>query len=170
MLQLSIIGNLGANAELRSYNGQEFITFRVAHTERYTDAQGQTREQTTWVDCTKNGSNSELLKYLTKGTKVYVTGRPAFRIFDSAKYHSKMVGISLFANQIELCGQQNRDECPDELYDDEGVAHHVFKFYSVSDQDQAVFGKVLKDKNLNAYTVNNQGFILPPSAAADTQG
>lgn len=168
MLQLSIIGNLGADAELRSYNGQEFIAFRVAHTEKYTDSQGQTQEQTTWVDCTKNGANTELLKYLTKGTKVYVVGRPQFRIFDSAKYRTKLVGVSLFANQIELCGQSAKPLCPSELYDDEGVAHHVYTFFTLSDQDTAAYGKILKDKDLKQYEVNSQGFVLPPKDATNS--
>ena len=41
MKQLTIIGNLGADAELKVLNGRECVTFRVADTESYTNAQGQ---------------------------------------------------------------------------------------------------------------------------------
>ena len=31
MLKASLIGNLGADAQVKSANGREFVTFRVAH-------------------------------------------------------------------------------------------------------------------------------------------
>ena len=37
MLKLVIIGNLGADAELRNANGAQFLSFRVAHSDRWTD-------------------------------------------------------------------------------------------------------------------------------------
>ena len=72
MKQLTIIGNLGADAELKVLNGRECVTFRVADTENYTNAQGQKVEQTTWYDCVLNNNGGQLLRYLSRGTKVMV--------------------------------------------------------------------------------------------------
>ena len=36
MLQALLIGNIGANAQVKVSDGQEFVTFRVAHNEAYT--------------------------------------------------------------------------------------------------------------------------------------
>ena len=49
MLVVEIIGNLGADAVIKEFKGQKFISCSVAHTTSYTDAQGQTRDRTTWV-------------------------------------------------------------------------------------------------------------------------
>ena len=35
MIKLEIIGNLGADAEVKVYNGNKFVTFRVAHTDKW---------------------------------------------------------------------------------------------------------------------------------------
>lgn len=33
MIRLEIVGNLGADAEIKDYNGSKFVSFRVAHSE-----------------------------------------------------------------------------------------------------------------------------------------
>lgn len=165
MLQLTIIGNLGADAELRSANGREFISFRVAHTERFKDASGNQQERVVWVDITKDGNGGELLKYLCAGVKVYVTGRPSFRIYDSAKWHTKMIGVSIFATQIELCGTS--EQVPTRLYDAEGVQHDIVKYYHCP--EQSTWNTILRARNLIEYEVDNQGFIYPRSTGADEE-
>lgn len=165
MLQLTIIGNLGADAVLRSANGREFISFRVAHTERFSDASGNQQERVIWVDVTKDGNGGELLKYLCAGIKVYVTGRPSFRIYDSAKWHTKMIGVSIFATQIELCGSS--EQVPTHLYDAEGVQHVVEKYYHCP--EQSTWGTVLRARNLIEYEVNDNGFIAPRGTGEDEQ-
>ena len=39
MIKLEIIGNLGADAEIKQYNGNKFVSFRVAHTDKWVDQQ-----------------------------------------------------------------------------------------------------------------------------------
>lgn len=75
MLSIEIIGNLGADAEVKPIKGKDYIVFTVAHTEKYTDAAGNKQEFTTWVNCYKSHkTDSSLLSYLKKGTKVYIRG------------------------------------------------------------------------------------------------
>ena len=64
MLQVQVIGNLGADAEVKEFNGSKGVCFNVAHTERWTDEQGTKHENTTWVSCILNGDGGKLLPYL----------------------------------------------------------------------------------------------------------
>jgi single-stranded DNA-binding protein len=34
MLKVELIGNIGADAEVKDYQGNKFVTFRVAHSSR----------------------------------------------------------------------------------------------------------------------------------------
>ena len=103
MIKLEIIGNLGADAEIKQYNGNKFVSFRVAHTDKWVD-QRVINTQTTWVSCSLNGDGGALTAYLKKGTKVYVRGTPGFVVFSSPKTHKMETGINLFVREVELCG------------------------------------------------------------------
>ena len=72
-----IIGNLGADVELRYTQGnQPVATFRLATSENWTDKDGQKQERTEWHRIVAFGRLAELCsKYLSKGRQVYVEGR-----------------------------------------------------------------------------------------------
>ena len=63
-----------------------------------------------WYECTMNNYSEKLLQYLKKGQCVFVRGLPRFRIFDSAKYHCKMVGVTIMVNELQLVGAQPKTE------------------------------------------------------------
>lgn len=113
MLKLEIIGNLGADAEIKDYNGERFCSFRVAHTTKYTDRNsGEVTEQTQWVSVTISRDCSTLIPYLKKGTKVWVYGDASTRMYvghDGQKH----AGLNLRANSLELCG--SREPSPMEI-------------------------------------------------------
>lgn len=73
MLVIEFCGFVGNDAEIKEFNGQKFISFNVATSERYKDAQGNTVSRTTWVSCLKPGE-SAVVQYLKKGTQVFVRG------------------------------------------------------------------------------------------------
>ena len=105
MIKLEIIGNLGADAEVKVYNGNKFVSFRVAHTDKWVDQNtGVISTQTTWVSCSLNGDGGGLTPYLKKGTKVFVRGTPNFVVYSSPKTHKMETGINLFVREVELCG------------------------------------------------------------------
>lgn len=104
MIKIELIGNLGADAELKTENGNDFVSFRVAHTTKHTDVRtGEIVSDTTWVSCTKNGKNENLIKYLRKGMKVYLRGNITMKIYTGhdGKSHA---GINCYVSEIELCG------------------------------------------------------------------
>ena len=72
-----LVGNLGRDAEIRfTAGGTPVATVSLATTERFTDREGQKREDTQWHRIVIWGKTAESLhEYLTKGKQIYVEGR-----------------------------------------------------------------------------------------------
>lgn len=165
MLKLQIVGNLGSDAELYSENGHKFVKLSIAHTERRRNPDGSDRESTTWVSATINGDGGNLFQYLKKGTKVYAYGDVGLRVYHSEKERRMMPGMNLFIRDIELVGAQV-DEVPRDLYDNDGVAYKVSKFFHCPGSKPGL----LMSKSGAQFAVSDQGWVTPvtPQAAAGT--
>ena len=156
-----IVGNLGADAEIKRENGREFVSFSIANTERRRKPDGSYEEKTNWVSATLNGDGGNLFQYLKKGAKVYAYGDYSVRMFHSEKQRALVAGVNLYVRDIELIST-NVDAVPRDLYDGDGVAYRVSKYYWVE-------GKVkcqLYDRNGTLYLVDQNGFVWPPAAEA----
>ena len=72
-----LVGNLGRDAEMRfTAGGTPVATVSLATTERFTDKEGQKREDTQWHRIVIWGKTAQSLhEYLTKGKQIYVEGR-----------------------------------------------------------------------------------------------
>lgn len=101
MLVVEIIGNLGADAVIKEFKGQKFISFSVAHTESYTDGQGQKHERTTWVSCLKYGE-SAVINYLKKGTRVFLRGELSVKTYEAGG--TVQAGINCKVKELQLLG------------------------------------------------------------------
>lgn len=101
MLVVEIIGNLGGDATIREFNGQKFIAFSVAHTESFTDGQGQKRERTTWVSSLKYGE-SAVINYLKKGTRVFLRGELSVKTYEAGG--TVQAGINCKVKELQLLG------------------------------------------------------------------
>lgn len=99
MIKVMIIGNLGADAVTKNINGVVYTSFSVAHSVKSADG----TEKVTWVDCLMRGGE-KLLQYLRKGQCVWVIGDVDCKIYDSSKYHCKMISWSCFVDNVRLCG------------------------------------------------------------------
>lgn len=108
MQKIIVTGNLGADAVVQNYQGNSFVAFRIASTEKFNN-NGTQESRTTWYDCTWNRTDSKVLPFLKKGQKLLIIGRPSYRLYDSAVHHCKMVGISVFCETIELCGGDSQN-------------------------------------------------------------
>lgn len=75
--QVSVSGNLGADAELRSTKGgTPVLTFALAVNERVKQADGTWGDRASWIDCVLFGTRAQALAdWLRKGNKVAVQGR-----------------------------------------------------------------------------------------------
>lgn len=132
MLQTSCIGHIGSDAEVKLSNGREFTTFRIAHTDKWTDDAGQVHESTTWVDCIMQGKPN-VIEYLKKGQMVFVSGSTSLRVYSSAKERCMKAGMTINVRQVELLGGKT-DEIPNILFDaTTGVQLSVKKFYNIQE-------------------------------------
>lgn len=77
MNRFEIIGNLGRDPELRYMpSGEAVATLNVGTTHYYKDQAGERQEKTTWLRVSLFGKQAENAdKYLSKGSKVFVSGR-----------------------------------------------------------------------------------------------
>lgn len=102
MLTTSIIGNIGRNAEVREVNGSLAVNFSVAHNERIVTRDGEVINKTIWINCTQwIKKKTELFKYLTKGTLVFVEGKPEMKGYTDDKGKAA-VDFRLRVGKIEL--------------------------------------------------------------------
>lgn len=111
MVRIEMIGNLGADAELKENNGRKFVSFRIAHTDKWRNAQtGQDNVSTVWASCAINGDGGKLLPYLKKGVKVFVRGSLQLVLYSSPKTHQMECGLNIAVWEIELCGGGNDEK------------------------------------------------------------
>lgn len=104
MLTIQLIGNLGADAQIRESSGRRFLSMNIAHAEKYIQ-NGNQVTKTQWVSVAVNHYSEKLLPYLVKGTKVYVCGKLNTSIwFDSNKMPN--VSLNVMADMLELCGSR----------------------------------------------------------------
>lgn len=157
MFTAQVIGNLGADAELKTVNGKVYLTFRVAHSEKFTKQDGSQIEETTWISCISSQFTS-LHQYLKRGQKVFVSGDCKASIVWKPKTRENVVGLSINVRSIELCGGSKQDDIPPILYDEDGVQRIVNKLYWVDVTKDKVTN--LWDSSSAQYVVNEQGFVL----------
>ncbi|MHB8418464.1 MAG: single-stranded DNA-binding protein [Myxococcales bacterium] len=100
-----LIGNLGANPELRyTQGGQAVANFRIATNEKWTDKNGQAQERTEWHRIVVWGKLAELCnQYLVKGRQVYVEGRLQTREWTDKENH-KNYTTEVVAQQVTFLG------------------------------------------------------------------
>lgn len=98
MQVINIAGNVGKNAVLRHTKDNEpILNFTVAV------SNGKDKDAS-WYDCSLFGKRAEAVKdYITKGTRIAVTGRPTFRLHDGKVYP----GVSV--NDFTLLGGGERE-------------------------------------------------------------
>lgn len=109
MVEIEIIGNIGADVKKVDYNGTSFYSFNVCDNKKVGD-----NEVSQWYGCNINRVSENLLKYLRKGQQVFVRGIPRYRVFDSAVHHCKMVAVDVLVNEIQLVGATPKDNSEEE--------------------------------------------------------
>lgn len=91
MKQITIIGNLGANAVLRTASdGKQLMSFNVAV--------NSGANTTTWFNCIGN-MREKLFQYLVKGQCVLAQGELNARVYNGS------IDLSISLDKVELCGK-----------------------------------------------------------------
>lgn len=95
MKAITIAGNIGKDAEVRSTQGGDKVTGWTVAVEDRTGKE----KSTIWFDCTLWGKRGEsLAQYLTKGSKVCVSGEL------STREHNGKTYLTIRAEQVTLMG------------------------------------------------------------------
>lgn len=164
MLKVEVIGNLGADAEVKDFQGNKFVTFRVAHSSKFKNGDGQTTESTTWVDVTMNDTESKVIPFLKAGVKVFVRGNASLRVYSSPKDRMMKAGLQVSAWEIELCGGQSED-VPRQLIDpSSGALFDVSKHYWCNKSTEGMKADEffeLVDSKGHRFMMNYGGFVMP---------
>jgi single-strand DNA-binding protein len=105
MLKVTLIGNLGSDAEVKDVNNRKVIEFRVAHTDRV-------KNETVWVRCSlwRDAGKEGVANYLKKGTQVYVEGVPRVGAYISTQTNQPTGTLDVLVNNLELLGGRKDGE------------------------------------------------------------
>jgi len=91
--QVTLIGNVGQDPEIRSMNnGGEVCNFSVATSERWKDkSSGEKKEVTTWhrLVIFEKGLIGIAKRYISKGDQVFVVGQLQLRKWTDSEGHEK---------------------------------------------------------------------------------
>ena len=101
MNKVFLLGNLGADPELKDFDGNAKMRFRLATSATWRDkASGELKERTEWHTLTMWGKRAEALAgILTKGSRVMVEGRLETRSYEAdgtTKYVTEVKVDDLF--------------------------------------------------------------------------
>lgn len=99
MLQGTVIGNLGKDAEVKTIGERQYISFRMASTTKR-----KNEEKTTWVSVLYR-YNENLLPFLKKGQQVFVQGDLDVSAYNNREQQAQ-ADVSIFASQLLLVGQR----------------------------------------------------------------
>lgn len=103
-----VIGNLGRDAEMRfTAGGTPVANFSVATSEKWTDREGNKREDTQWHRIVVWGKTAESLQeYLTKGKQVCVEGKLQTREWEDREGRKQRT-TEIRADRVVLLGNGN---------------------------------------------------------------
>jgi single-strand DNA-binding protein len=109
-----LIGRLGKDPELRyTPSGKAVTSFSLATTERWTGADGQRNESTTWHNIIAWGKQAELLKeYLSKGREVYIEGRIDNRSYEDKEGNKRYISEVVVQNFSFIGSRGDQDSGP----------------------------------------------------------
>ena len=101
MLRVSVLGNLGSDAELRySAKGAPIAGFRVAVNQVRTSANGEREESTEWFRINVTGRQAEYAAHLQKGQRVLAIGRLQITHFQR-KDGTQGTGFDVWADEVQ---------------------------------------------------------------------
>jgi single-strand DNA-binding protein len=102
--KVMVIGNLGADPELRSTSGGDSVLkLRIACSESYLDRNKVRQERTEWVSAVLWGKRAEALaKILSKGDRVFIEG--GLRTSSYEKDGQKVYKTEVNVTNVILCG------------------------------------------------------------------
>ena len=101
MLRVTVLGNLGSDAELRhSAKGAPIAGLSVAVNQVRTDANGERQQSTEWFRINVTGRQAEFATHLQKGQRVLAIGRLQISHFER-KDGTQGTGFDVWADDVQ---------------------------------------------------------------------
>ena len=101
MLRVTVLGNLGSDAELRySTKGAPIAGFRVAVNQVRTGANGEREESTEWFRINVTGRQADYAAHLQKGQRVLAIGRLQISHFQR-RDGTQGTGFDVWADEVQ---------------------------------------------------------------------
>lgn len=92
MNTVQIMGNLARDPEVRyTQSGKAVATFTVAASNTFTSSDGETKEQTAFINCVAWGKLGESIGNLRKGNRCFVEGRLQTRSYETQDSQKRYV-------------------------------------------------------------------------------
>jgi len=109
-----IIGNLGRDPEMRyTASGKAVTNLNVATNRRWTNAEGQPQEETTWFRVVVWGKQAETCnQYLSKGRQVLVEGEIRTRQYEDKSGQTRYAWDLVARNVRFMGGRDTSSEAP----------------------------------------------------------
>lgn len=103
MLKISIVGNIGRDANTREQNGRFVVNFPLAHNERFKNDKGEFVEKSVWVNCSRwyDRNPEKLVAYLKKGSVIAIDGSLDVGLY-TTKDQQKAVEIKCNYNDLQI--------------------------------------------------------------------
>jgi single-strand DNA-binding protein len=103
MNQIKLIGNLGKDAEVKTFSsGAKKTNFSMATTERYTNKRGETVSDTQWHNISFWGNSFEELEpQLKKGTTVTLIGKVQYNKFVDKEGKTRYI-TEIIAQELQI--------------------------------------------------------------------
>lgn len=104
--KVTLIGHLGKDPEIRHFeNTRSVVNFTLATSESYRDKEGNKVENTEWhnISSWSSGLNDVMMKYLHKGSPVYVEGKLRTRQYQDKENVTRYI-TEIVVDEMRLLG------------------------------------------------------------------
>jgi single-strand DNA-binding protein len=101
-----LMGNLTRDPQMKYLPSQTAVVeFGVACNRRYKTAQGEDKEEVTFVDCTSFGKQAEVInQYFTKGKPIFIEGRLKYDSWEDKQGGGKRSKITVVIENFQFVG------------------------------------------------------------------
>ena len=118
--KVTLIGNLGADPEVRKTASQQTVTqFSLATSESWVNKEGERQEKTEWHRIVVWGKLAETCaKHLAKGRQVFIEGRLQTRSWETEQGQKRFT-TEVIANQVLFLGRSPQNNAAREDHQEE---------------------------------------------------
>jgi single-strand DNA-binding protein len=109
--KVQLIGNLGANPEVKTLQGgKKLVKFSIATSESYKNAEGKKIKETQWHNLVAWNKTAEIAeKYLRKGSEVAIEGKLVNKNYTD-KEGNKKYSTEILVNEVLMLGSKKKEK------------------------------------------------------------